>query len=160
MVQMYTPLPHCPSSPQPFQSYWDSVRLSPTSTGAHKLVITLAAAHKCHCRKPDWCRGAMVVGPAAAADESVESCSLMAASPKLPANKNRIADDWSTSGGLAVAMLHRTCSICRVCPPIEAPSSRSMVYAARLKTRLLKRSSSFSPRGPKTSAEGSSQHTW
>ena len=37
-----------------------------------------------------WC-GA--VGPAAAADESVESCSLMAASPKLPANKKRFADD-------------------------------------------------------------------
>ena len=40
----------------------------------------------------------VVVGPAAAAaDESVESCSLMAASHTLPANKTKIADDWSTS---------------------------------------------------------------
>ena len=38
----------------------------------------------------------VVVGPAAAADESTESCSLMAASPRLPANKGRFADDWST----------------------------------------------------------------
>ena len=40
----------------------------------------------------------VVVGPAAAAaDESVESCSLMAASHTLPADKTKIADDWSTS---------------------------------------------------------------
>ena len=37
------------------------------------------------------------VGLAAAADESMESCSLMAASPRLPANKGKFADDRGTS---------------------------------------------------------------
>ena len=41
--------------------------------------------------------GLEVVGPAAAADESMESCSLMAASPRLPAYKSKFADDWGTS---------------------------------------------------------------
>ena len=157
---MYTPLPHCPSSPQPFQSHWDSVRLSPTSTGAHKLVITLAAAHKCHCRKPDWCRGVVPWG-----QQQLQTKAWRAAASWQPRpNFRRIKRDLQMTRVLCeawpVAMLHRTCSICRVCPPIAAPSTQGTVYAARLKTRFLKRSSSLSPRGPKTSAEGSSQHTW
>ena len=39
----------------------------------------------------------VVVGPAAAADERMESCSLMAASPRLPAKKGKFEDDRSTS---------------------------------------------------------------
>ena len=142
---MYSVLPHCPSSPQPFQSHWDSVRLSPTSTGAHKLVITLAAAHKCHRRKPDWCRGVVPWG-----QQQLQTKAWRAAASWQPRpNFRRIKRDLQMTRVLCeawpVAMLHRTCSICRVYPPIAAPSTQGTVYAARLKTRFLKRSSSLFP---------------
>ena len=149
-------LPPLPRLPPTFPLIPDLCTAEPNNSERSQTGHNIAAAHNFHRRKPDsWWQ---LQTKAWRATASWQPSPFPDFRQK---NEKRTQLEHFLRPGVRVAMPHRTCSISRVAPPIGAPlSCRGTVYASTLKTRFLQMSSSRCPRGPKTSAAGSSQHTW
>ena len=147
--------PPLPRLPPTFPLIPDLCTAEPNNSERSQTGHNIAAAHNFHRRKPDsWWQ---LQTKAWRATASWQPSPFPDFRQK---NEKRTQLEHFLRPGVLQCPTGHAQSVEQLRPLGPPLSCRGTVYASTLKTRFLQMSSSRSPRGWKTSAASSSQHTW